>query len=133
VHSSVLAADGLLDILTWDKVTRRIVLLEEREGGADFLRTTVALSGDTRVVQMVPLPASARGRNGSYILFDDARHRGAVKTTYRLCVLEPGARFSKKIIRAADEPIEDISTVAVGGALYVLALQGGLTLLRLPF
>ncbi len=41
-----------------------------------------------------------------------------------------GARYRKAVLRSADRPVQSLSAVIVGNALYVLVQQGDLTLLR---
>jgi hypothetical protein len=139
VHSSILTPEGLLAVLTWDPGKRRIFLLEEQAGSHVFLRTTVALSEGTNALSLVPSagrsslsrPDTMRRQSGFLFLFDEVKRRGGGKVSYRLCVLEPGVRYRKRVLLSGDTPIGGFATLPANDALYILALQGDLKLLRL--
>jgi hypothetical protein len=134
VHSSLLASDGLLAVLTWDAHTRRLSLLEQRSEMAKISRTTISLSEGTGTVALLPAPA----RSTYMFLFDEERQLGGIRAQHQLSVIAPGyllgaigARYRKATLLSGTEPIEGFAAVETQDALYVLALQGGLKLLRL--
>jgi hypothetical protein len=134
VHSSLLSPDGLLAVLTWDSQTRRLSLLEERSPTERVSRSTITLSEGTGTVALLPAP----GRSTYMFLFDEERQLGGIRTQHQLSIIAPGyllgaigARYRKASLLSGTEPIEGFAAVETQDALYVLALQGGLKLLRL--
>jgi hypothetical protein len=134
VQSSLLASDGLLAVLTWDAQTRRLSLLEQRSETEKISRSTITLSEGTGTVALLPAP----GRSTYMFLFDEERQLGGVRAQHQLSIIAPGyllgaigARYRKATLLSGTEPIEGFAAVEVPDALYVLALQGGLKLLRL--
>ncbi len=134
VHSSLLASDGLLEVLTWDAQTRRLILLEQQSEVEKISRTTISLSEGTGTVALLP----ARTPSTSLFLFDEERQLGGIRVQHQLSIIAPGhllgaigARYRKATLLSGSEPIEGFAAVETQDALYVLALQGGLKLLRL--
>jgi hypothetical protein len=134
VHASLLGSDGLLAVLTWDAGTRRLVLLEQDQPDAKPARTTVTLCDGTGTVAVLP----ARGHRAYLMLFDETRRLGAGRTVHELSLIAPGSslgapgsRYRKAVLLSGEQPIQGFAAIEAQGALYVLAQQGGLTLLRL--
>ncbi|HYW82889.1 MAG TPA: hypothetical protein VFB30_06525 [Spirochaetia bacterium] len=134
VHSSLLSSDGQLAVLTWDAQTRRLSLLEERSGAARISRSTITLSERTGTVALLTAP----GRSTYMFLFDEERQLGGIRAQHQLSIIAPGyllgaigTRYRKAALLSGTEPIEGFAAVETQDALYVLALQGGLKLLRL--
>ena len=132
-HSSILTSDGRLAVLSWDGQTRRLLLFEERGGSSSFDRSTVTLSEDTGTVVLLP----GRGPSRYMFLFDEARRQGAGKVTHDLSLIAPagmlgrsGQRYLKAILMSGPRPIPGFAAVETADALYVLAVQGNLRLLR---
>lgn len=133
VQSSLLTSDGLLAVLTWDAQTRRLYLLEQQSDMAKVSRTTISLSEGTGTVALLPAPT----RSTYMFLFDEERQLGGIWAQHQLSIIAPGyllgaigARYRKATLLSGTEPIEGFSAVETQDALYVLALQGGLKLLR---
>lgn len=133
VQSSLLSPDGLLAVLTWDAPTRRLSLLEQIPDADRVSRTTVSLSEGTGKVALLPSPI----RSTYMFLFDEERQLGGIRAHYQLSVIAPGtllgalgARYRKGTLLSGSEPVEGFAAVESQDALYVLALQGGLKLLR---
>lgn len=136
VHSSLLTPDGRLAVLTWDVRSRRLLLIEEKPGKEGFSRTTVTLCDGTTTVALLP----PHKRAGFLFLFDEIRHSGAGSTEHVLSLLSPGgllggfgSRYEKSVILSGPQPIEGFSALETPDAIYVLALQGTLKLLRIGF
>jgi hypothetical protein len=134
VHSSILDADGKLAVLTWDARSRRLRLLEEKPGKPDFSRTTVTLCDGTATVALLP----PHRRAGFFFLFDEVRRSGAGSTEHQLSLLSPsrvlgglGTRYEKSVVLSGPLPVEDFFAVETPDAIYVLALQGTLKLIRI--
>jgi hypothetical protein len=134
VQSSLLSSDGLLSVLTWDAQTRRLFLLEQKPDTDKVSRTTISLSEGTGTVVLLPAPARAT----SIFLFDEEKQTGGIRAQHQLSIIAPGyllgaigARYRKAILLSGAESIEGFAAVEAQDALYVLALQGGLKLLRL--
>jgi hypothetical protein len=134
VHASLLAADGSLAVLTWDAQTRRLSLLEQQSETEKVSRTTISLSEGTGTVALLPAPA----RSTYMFLFDEERQLGGIRAQHQISIIAPGyllggigARYRKATLLSGPEPIEGFAAVEAHDALYVLALQGGLKLLRL--
>ena len=133
VQSSLLSPDGLLAVLTWDAPTRRLSLLEQKPDTEKVSRTTVTLSEGTGKVALLSSPV----RSMYVFLFDEQRQTGGIRAQYQLSVIAPGtflgafgARYRKGTLLSGPEPVEGFAAVEAPDALYVLALQGGLKLLR---
>ncbi|HTP59986.1 MAG TPA: hypothetical protein VMM82_13775 [Spirochaetia bacterium] len=136
VSSSLLTPDGRLAVLTWDARSRRLLLLEGRQGREDFSRTTVTLCDGTVTVALLP----PHRRAGFLFLFDEVRHSGSGSTEYQLSLLSPGAvlgglgsRYQKEAVLSGQLPIESFAALETTDAIYILALQGTLKLIRLGF
>jgi hypothetical protein len=134
VHASLASASGLLSVLTWSAVDRRLSLIEQKAGSQDVARTTVTLCDGTETVALLP----ARQGNAYVILFDEARRLGGGRVAYELSLVAPastlgalGQRYRKATLLSGEKPIQGFSAVEAQGALYVLALQDGLKLVRL--
>jgi hypothetical protein len=134
IQSAGLGPDGKLAVLTWDSRARRLLLLEERPGTPDFLRTTVTLCDGTASVALLP----PHRRPGFLFLFDEIRRSGAGLTEHQLSLLVPGpmlgglgTRYDKAVILSGALPIEGFAAAETADALYVLALQGTLKLIRI--
>lgn len=134
VQSALLAPDGLLAVLTWDAQTRRLYLLEQRSDMEKASRTTISLSEGTGTVALLPSPV----RSTYLFLFDEESQLGGIRTQHQLSIIAPGyllgaigTRYRKATLLSGTEPIEGFSALETQDALYVLALQGGLKLLRL--
>jgi hypothetical protein len=120
-------------VLTWDAKASRLVLLEEGPDSERFARTTVTLSEDTNAVALLP----SRVPSTHMFVFDEARQLGGSHVQYALSAIAPGTllgapgqRYRKATLLSGDEPIEGFAALEAHGALYVLALQGSLKLLR---
>jgi hypothetical protein len=135
VHSSLLLPDGRLALVTWDAAARRLFLLEEQNGGkSDFSRETVTLCDETTGVAVLPVS----GRPAYLFLFDEARRSGTGGPQHALSLIAPGigtgaigSRYGKTTLLSGPESVQGFAAVQAQGALYVLALQGGLKLLRI--
>jgi hypothetical protein len=127
VQSSALLPDGRLAVLTWDAAARRLLLLEEPRKGDAMTRTTVTLCDETTTVALLPV------RDGYLFLFDESR-RGAVGGPQHVLsmISRQGMRYRKTVLLAGAERIEGFSAARAADGLYVLALQGGVKLLRVP-
>jgi hypothetical protein len=133
LHSSLVSPAGLLSVLSWDGRTRRLLLEEQKRDSDAFSRTTVTLSNNTNSVALL------RGRAPStyLFLFDESRPLGVGTIAHQVSIIAPGpmlgalgARYRKAVLCSGEEPVESLSAVIVGSALYVLVQQGGLTLFR---
>ena len=139
IHSSLLTREGLLAVLTWDPRAHRLFLLEEEPRSGEFRRTTVTLCDGTVTVVLLPADASpGSSRMGFRFLFDEARRLGGGKVKYYLSLLTADAsrgiaarRYRKTVLLSGDEPIESFAAAEASDALYILALQGSLKLLRI--
>ncbi len=151
VHSSFLLGDGRLVVLSWDQKTKRLELLQGKNGEARASRTLVTLTQDTGSVAVLPSiadwPDTAAGDSARMaalradsllFLYDEARPMGAGRSVHELSLLAPGTgwgpaahRYRKMVLLSGDEPISSFSAVEVEGSLYVLVHQGSLKLLRL--
>ena len=134
VHSSLISSDGMLAVLTWDAQTRRLFLLEQRSETEKISRSTITLSEGTGTVALLPAP----GRSTYMFLFDEERQLGGMRVRHQLSIIAPGyllgaigARYRKATLLSGMEPIDGFAATETQDALYVLALQGGLKLLRL--
>ena len=134
VQSSILDPQGRLAVLTWDAHARRLLLLEERPGTTEFRRTTVTLCDGTVSVALLP----AHRRAGFLYLFDEIRRSGAGSTAHQLSMLSPspvlgglGSRYEKSVVLSGPLPIEGFAATETADAVYVLALQGTLKLIRI--
>jgi hypothetical protein len=132
-HSSLLSPSGLLSVLSWDPRSRRLELHEEKKDERSFSLTTVTLSNNTGSLALLP----GRSPSTYLFLFDESRSLGVGSTTHQVSLIAPGhmlgalgARYRKAVLRSADRPVQSLSAVIVGNALYVLVQQGDLTLLR---
>ena len=139
IHSSLLNSDGRLAVLSWDAKSRRLLLFEEKPrntevaGGTEFNRTTVTLCDGTGTA--IVLPPHRRG--GFLFLFDEIRRAGAGSTDHQLSLLAParligglGSRYEKSVVLSGPEPIEGFAASETPDALYILAVQGTLKLIR---
>jgi len=134
VHSSLISSDGMLAVLTWDAQTRRLFLLEQRSETEKISRSTITLSEGTGTVTLLPAP----GRSTYMFLFDEERQPGGMRVRHQLSIIAPGyllgaigARYRKATLLSGMDPIDGFAAAETQDALYVLALQGGLKLLRL--
>ena len=133
VHSSLLTPDGRLAVLTWDTSTRRLFLLEGEPGASRLSRTTVTLCDATATVALLP----ARERSRYLFLFDEERRRGAGRVQHDLSLIAPahvlgalGSRYRKTVLLSGDQRIEGFAAIEALNALYIVANNGKLTLLR---
>jgi hypothetical protein len=134
VHSSLLTSDGRLAVLTWDASTRRLYLLEGEPGASRGSRTTVTLCDGTATVALLPV----RERSRYLFLFDEERRRGGGgRVQHDLSLIAPahvlgalGSRYRKTVLLSGDERIEGFAALEARNALYILANQGKLSLLR---
>jgi hypothetical protein len=134
IQSSLLDPGGKLAVLTWDAHGRRLLLLEETPGHPGFRRTTVTLCDGTGTVALLP----PHRRPGFLFLFDEIRRSGAGLTGHQLSLLFPGpvlgglvSRYEKSVVLSGPLPIESFTAIEAADALYVLALQGTLKLIRI--
>jgi hypothetical protein len=135
VHSSLLASDGRLAVLTWDAATRRLVLLEGQPGESSVSGTTVTLCDQTATVALLPV----RGERSRYLfLFDEERRRGGGgRVQHDLSLIAParvlgalGSRYRKTVLVSGDERIEGFAVLQARNSLYVFVNHGKLSLLR---
>jgi hypothetical protein len=125
VHSSALLPDGRLAVLSWDAEARRLILLEERQAGGAMSRTTVTLCDETTNVALLPV------HDGYLFLFDESRRGGVSGPQHTLSLISrAGARYRKTVLLSGTHSIDGFSAVRAGEALYVIAVQGGVKLLR---
>ena len=133
VQASLVTPKGLLSVLSWDARTRRLLLHEQREATGDFVRTTVTLCNGTTSVALLPGPTPS-----TYLfVFDEVRAGSVGSASHQVSVIAPGpvlgalgARYRKAVLCAGDAPVQSLSAVVSGKALYVLVLQRDLKLLR---
>jgi hypothetical protein len=133
VHSSLLSADGRIEVLSWEASSRRLVLFEQKAPGGAFTRSIVTLCDNTGSVAILP----GHSPQSHVFLFDESRQKGGGKNLYQLSLIAPGsllgkgsARYRKAVLSSADAPVSSFSAVITADALYVLLLQKELTLLR---
>jgi hypothetical protein len=125
VQSSALLPDGRLAVLCWDAAARRLLLIEEQQGDAPLSRTTVTLCDETTNVALVPT------RDGYLFLFDESRRGGVGGPRHVLSLISrQGLRYRKTVLLEGVERIDGFSAVKTDDALYVMAVQGSVTLLR---
>jgi hypothetical protein len=125
VQSSMLLPDGRLAVLSWDAAARRLLLLEDQREGDAMTRTTVTLCDETAAVALLP------SRDGYLFLFDESRRGGGGGPRHALSLIaRQGVRYRKTVLLSGPERIEGFAAVKVDDALYVIAVQGGVKLLR---
>ncbi len=136
VHASLIDADGLLSILSWNQKTRRLILQRESSAARGrFSSITVTVCDGTGSVALLP------GRtDGTFaILFDETRDTGGGKTLSQLSLVAPGemtggqgTRYRKTVLSSGEARINAFAALKAAGALFVLISREDLRLLRLP-
>ncbi len=111
VNAAALKADGMLAALSYDPLTRRIVLLEET--GEDAVKKTLVTQGtDTRSLALV------RCTSGYLILYDSMEGGTGAHTLF---LLYPGrSGYDREALLSSREPISSLGIAARQDTLYVL-------------
>jgi hypothetical protein len=124
VQSSARLPDGRLAVLTWDPGARRLLLLEEKRGGEGMTRTTVTLCDETTCVALMPV------RDGYLFLFDETRRGDLGGPQHVLSLISrQGLRYRKTVLLSG-APVEGFAAVMAKDAVYILAVQAGLKMIR---
>jgi hypothetical protein len=124
VQASLVLPDGRLAVLTWEEGSQRLLLLEEKPGGA-MERTTVTLCDETSTVAILP------ARSGYLFLYDEAQKGAVGGPRHALSLLSRvGGRYRKTTLLSGAGPIEAFAAARTADALYVVVLQGGIKLVR---
>jgi hypothetical protein len=148
IHSSVLFADGRLDVLSWNPTTRRLELFVQNQNQGAYSRALVTMCEGTSAVALLPAaaasvsapgPGATGARDDRFLfLYNDTRRLGGGRSLYALSLLAPrsgwGAaklKYRRMILLSDTKPIIDFSALEVAETLYVLVHQDGLKLLRL--
>jgi hypothetical protein len=93
----------------------------------------VTLANNTQSVALLP----GRAPSTYLFLFDESRPQGVGIVAHQVSIIAPGpmlgalgGRYRKAVLCSGERPVESLSAVVVGNALYVLVQQGDLTLFR---
>ncbi len=117
VYSAAVTPRGILAVASFDPRRKRILLLEQSDGG-DIRSTIVCASEETANLFLAP-----RG-TGYLFLYDGVKRLSGGASSYALWLLSRrGGRYERSLLLESDIPLLGLSAVVRADILYALVVQ----------